>query len=225
MKALYAVLMLMLAPLGAYPQMFGPAIKYGTGFTLLPRGESNFDDLRYLKGTHTSIDLEYTYYHDRHLRYSSGYWGFTTGIRYQKTRNVLFDIYNYKELEEVNHSIAIPALIANKRWAWQNGFRAGLIASYDYSQKRDGGFAWNTRPWHLDLYFSCGFDHRLTHRTDGWILPTELFMQYTLLDHIYRDNLPNRVRLLKVGIRVGIGFDYDYYHYRGHTRFKPKYNY
>jgi len=31
--------------------------------------------------------------------------------------------------------------------------------------------------------------------------------------------------LLKIGIRVGIGFDVDYNHYRGHTRFKPKYNY
>lgn len=225
MKALYAALLLMLAPLAAYPQMFGPAIKYSIGFNLLPRGENNFDNFKYAGGGTSSVDLEYTYFHDRHLRYSSGYWGFSTGLKYQRTRNRLLDFYDYKESSEELHSIAIPMLVANKRWAWNNGFRAGLLPSYDFKTETSSNFPWNTRPLRLDLYFSCGFNHLLTHRTDGLILTTELFGQYSLIDHIYRDNLPNRVRLLKVGIRVGIGFDYDYYHYRGHTRYKPKYNY
>lgn len=197
-------------------QLFSPSVKLSSGFVFLPSGENNFLNHKFERGKFTTLDLEYTYYRDAHVYYNAYFYGFTTGLKYQKTTNTIINNYNQKSSSEEIESIIIPLLLANKRNAWNNNFRFGFLGIYDFKRKADDKFIWNTRPYHIDIYFSFGFDNQiLRYRTDGWMWTIEMTGQYSLTDHIYRGNNPNHVKLLKIGGKIGIIYEFDYYHYRG----------
>lgn len=209
------LLIMVLFPIVLTAQVFGPSVKLSSGFVFLPKGENNFPKYKFDKGKFTSIDLEYTFYNDKHKYYNAYYYGFTTGIKYQKTTNSILNTYNSKISNEEIESIIISALLANKRSEWGNNLRFGFNGVYNYKNKKSDNFIWNTRPYNIDLYFSFGFDNQvLRYRTDGWIYTIEIIGQYNLLDHIYRGNKPNHVKLLRIGGKIGIAYQFDYYHYR-----------
>lgn len=205
-------------------QLYGPSLKYGTGYTLLPAGEYNYADYTFIGpgnlyggvSKYKTISLEYTYYHDYDTYYSGFHYGFTTGIWLEKSRNGLLNIYTFdKKYEEIT-SIGIPLLLANKRFAWQNHARFGIIPSMDVQRKVSEDFPWNTRPFHMDLYFSFGFDNVIKRsRTDGWFWSIEVDSRYSILNHSYKGDLDKKVSLLKLGAKVGIYYQFDWYHYRG----------
>lgn len=216
--------LIVISPIVLKAQIYGPSFKYNTGYTLLPRGENNFKNYEFLGiadqygqvSKYHSFDLEYTYFDDYHSYYNAYHYGFTTGIKLEKSYNRMINTYTLKrEYEEIT-SISIPMLLANKRSAWQNHARLGLIASKDIQRKTSLGFLWNTRPYHLDLYFSFGFDNIIRRtRTDGWMCTVELDSRYSILNHIYKEESQESVKLLKIGFKLGIYYQFDWYHYRG----------
>lgn len=216
MKAYLMAALLVLAPLLSLSQVFGPGLRASTGFTLLPRGERNLPNVTYLEGKYSGIEADYTLFADKHKYYSSAFYGFTAGLRYQKSQNTLRDKVNYYQSTEELKQLSIYALGVNKRSAWNNLVRFGAVGTYDLSQKVDGNFMWNTRPYHLDLYFGFGFDNvrPLSRNTDGLMWTLELNTQYSLLNHVYIKEDQDPVRLWSFGVKLGLYFQYDWYHYR-----------
>ena len=214
----------MLITTNIYGQLYGPSLKFGTGYTLLPRGENNYPDYVFLgpanlyggASNYNNLQLDYTYYHDYDSYYSGFHYGFTTGIWLENSKNGVLNTNTFEKKYEEITSIAVPILLANKRFAWQNHARLGIIPSYDIKRKAPEDFPWNTRPYHLDLYFSFGFDNIITRsRTDGWSWSIEVDSRYSILNHAHKGDLDNQVKLWKMGVKVGIYYQFDWYHYRG----------
>lgn len=216
--------LIVISPIVLKAQLYGPSFKFSTGYTLLPSGENNSSDYIFLGpgnlyggvSKYRTLELEYTFYDDTHLYYNGYHYGFTTGIWLENSRNGLLNIYTFEKKYEEITSIGIPLLLANKRFAWQNHARLGVVPSIDINRKTSDEFLWNTRPYHLDLYFSFGFDNIIKQsRTDGWFWTIEIDGRYNILNHTYKDNLDNKVKLLKLGAKIGIYYQFDWYHYRG----------
>ena len=205
-------------------QLYGPSFKFGTGYTLLPRGENNYPDYVFLGpanlyggvSKYRTLSLEYTYYHDYDTYYSGFHYGFTTGIWLENSKNGVLNINTFEKKYEEITSIGIPLLLANKRFAWQNHARLGIIPSMNIQRKASDDFPWNTRPYNIDLYFSFGFDNILKRtRTDGLFWTIEIDSRYSILNHSYKGDLDNQVKLWKMGAKIGLYYQFDWYHYRG----------
>jgi hypothetical protein len=216
--------LIVISPIVLKAQLYGPSLKFGTGYTLLPRGENNYPDYTFLGpgnlyggvSKYRTLALEYTYYHDYDSYYSGFHYGFTTGIWLENSKNGVLNINTFEKKYEEIISIGIPLLLANKRFAWQNHARFGIIPFMDVKQKASEDFPWNARPYHLDLYFSFGFDNIIKRtRTDGWSWSIEVDSRYNILNHSYKGDLDNQVKLWKMGVKVGIYYQFDWYHYRG----------
>lgn len=220
----FVCIVCLLITTNVHGQLYGPSLKFGTGYTLLPRGENNYPDYVFIGpgnlyggvSKYRSLQLDYTYYHDYDSYYSGFHYGFTTGIWLENSTNGVLNISTFEKKYEEITSIGIPILLANKRFAWQNHARLGIVPSFDIKRKATEDFPWNTRPYHLDLYFSFGFDNIITRsRTDGWSWSIEVDSRYSILNHAYKGELDNQVKLWKMGVKVGIYYQFDWYHYRG----------
>lgn len=220
----FVCIVCLLITTNVHGQLYGPSLKFGTGYTLLPRGENNYPDYVFIGpgnlydgvSKYRSLQLDYTYYHDYDSYYSGFHYGFTTGIWLENSTNGVLNISTFEKKYEEITSIGIPILLANKRFAWQNHARLGIVPSFDIKRKATEDFPWNTRPYHLDLYFSFGFDNIITRsRTDGWSWSIEVDSRYSILNHAYKGDLDNQVKLWKMGVKVGIYYQFDWYHYRG----------
>lgn len=184
----------------------------------LPSHKTNYLNTKYDGGSMRSIDLEYTYLHDNHSYYNGTFYGFTTGIKHITSKNKLTSVEGV--VTEELQTIAIPLLLTIKENEWNDVLRVGFVTGYHYKKSTDDNYAWNTRPYTVDLYMSFGFDNRvIRYRTDGWMWSLEVFGQYNVTNHTYKESDSHKaVRLLRVGARVGIVYQFDYYHYRRWTR-------
>ena len=216
--------LIVISPIVLKAQLYGPSFKFGAGYTLLPSGENNYSDYTFLGpanlyggvSKYRTLSLEYTYYHDYNTYHTGFHYGFTTGIWLENYHNGLLNIYTFEKKYEEITSIGIPILLANKRFTWQNHARLGIIPFKDVKRKVSEDFPWNTRPYHLDLYFSFGFDNIIKrYRTDGWCWTIEIDGRYSILNHVYKNDLDSQTKLFKLGVKVGIYYQFDWYHYRG----------